>query len=133
MPAPPGRILTGPQGLRLSRIQNKLNSTAKPRCRFGLGLPNRSQAFENGGGIDLIDRARPYWLAVNLQRHAPLLVVFKASPRGQMGGNILSSTFPEGLAMGGINPLAIASLDRIHPAVQHLAGIIAAGASLPQG
>ena len=55
MPAPGGRVLTGPVALDLSRVQYILDPASYTGCRFGDRLPDRLQDGEHVRGCNFID------------------------------------------------------------------------------
>src|SRR6185436_18159534 len=81
MPTPAGRVLALAKATRLRPIEHRLDPTAHPPSRFGLGSPNRLKGLHDHRDVDIRDRHRTKrWIDVGRKGICPLLCVLCIAP-----------------------------------------------------
>ena len=88
---PCGRILSGPQSLRLRRVQHGLNPPPQTSGRLGRPLPVRLEHRQHVLDGDLVDALAAQGRRVLPKSHFPLGCMLRIRPTPLMGGDVFVS------------------------------------------
>src|SRR5581483_9710100 len=105
MAAPTGGILAVTPASRLGIIQDALDASAQPGCRFRLSCPDRFKDIQHESDIDSLYRQiADDWIGIRCQRGAPLRRVLLVAPTGTLGSDALVGALLERDGLGRFEP-----------------------------